>query len=493
MNNMVSNSTKFLLLAMVAVTLFSCKKKADASSATGWNYNDPKMGAFEVAKNKEQKNAPGLKLVPGGTFVMGNVEEDVTYEYDNIPKKVTVSSFYMDETEVSNVHYREYIHWMERTFGETYPQLVRKSLPDTLVWYEELGYNEPFVKYYYRHPAYNDYPSVGVTWEQANEYCKWRSDRVNENELIKEGIVEYDPNQYGAENFNTEAYLLGQYEGIEKKGLPNLDPNGEPTRRVRFDDGILLPDYRLPTEAEWEYAALAVISAPDEERYDNRKSMPWEGSSVRYAKHDKWQGDMLANFKRGNGDYAGIAGNLNDKAEITAPVKTYLPNDFGLYNMAGNVSEWCLDVYRPMTSMDSEDFNPFRGNEFKTQARDEEGNIAPKDSLGRIQYRELKEDEIGQRTNIRKANAINYRDGDEESESVYDSDKTTLISDKSRVVKGGSWRDPAYYLSPGVRRFMDQDKAANWVGFRCAMIRVGSPDGQEMKAPKSKSPKRPWQ
>lgn len=281
MKNMVSNSTKFLLLAMVAVTLFSCKKKTDASSATGWNYNDPKMGGFEVAKNKEQKNAPGLKLVPGGTFVMGNVEEDVTYEYDNIPKKVTVSSFYMDETEVSNVHYREYIHWMERTFGETYPQLVRKSLPDTLVWYEELGYNEPFVKYYYRHPAYNDYPAVGVTWEQANEYCKWRSDRVNENELIKEGIVEYDPNQYGAENFNTEAYLLGQYEGIEKKGLPNLDPNGEPTRRVRFDDGILLPDYRLPTEAEWEYAALAVISAPDEERYDNRKSMPWEGSSVR--------------------------------------------------------------------------------------------------------------------------------------------------------------------------------------------------------------------
>lgn len=490
---MLNISTKFLLLGVVAVSLFSCKKKEEQSNATGWNYNDPKQGGFEVAKNKEQKKGPGLVLIPGGTFVMGNVEEDVTYEYDNIPKKVTVSSFYMDETEVANVHYREYVHWMGRTFGETYKQLVRKCLPDTLVWYEELAYNEPFVKYYFRHPAYNDYPVVGVTWEQANEYCKWRSDRVNENELIKEGIMEYDPNQYGAENFNTEAYLAGQYEGIEKKGLPNLDPNGEPTRRVRFDDGILLPDYRLPTEAEWEYAALAVISAPDEERYDNRKAMPWEGSSVRYAKRDKWQGDMLANFKRGNGDYAGIAGNLNDKAEITAPVKTYLPNDFGLYNMAGNVSEWCLDVYRPMTSYDSEDFNPFRGNEFKTVALDEEGNVAPKDSLGRISYRDLKEDEIGQRTNIRKANAVNYRDGDEESEAVYDSDKTTLVSDKSRVVKGGSWRDPAYYLSPGVRRFMDQDQAGNWVGFRCAMIRVGSPDGQQMKAPKGKSPKRPWQ
>ena len=225
-------------------------------------------------------------------------------------------------------------------FGETYPELVKKALPDTLVWLEELAYNEPFVNYYFRHPSYNDYPIVGVDWHQANEYTKWRSDRVNEMYMYEEGVLEYDPNQYGAEHFNTESYLLGQYEGIEKKGMPNLDPNGEETRKVRFEDGILLPDYRLPTEAEWEYAALAIISVgEDEERFTDRKIYPWEGSSVRFEGHGKWHGDMMANYKRGRGDYMGIAGNLNDNAEITAPVGTYVPNDFGLYNMAGNVAE----------------------------------------------------------------------------------------------------------------------------------------------------------
>lgn len=490
MKNVVRTSP-MLLLALLTLTMFSCKsKKTEQSSATGWNYNDPNMGGFEVAKNKEQKTGPGLVLVPGGTFVMGNVEEDVTYEYDNIPKRASVSSFYIDETEVANVHYREYLHWLGRTFGETYPQLIEKATPDTLVWNEELAYNEQFVKYYFRHPAYNDYPVVGVSWLQANEYCKWRSDRVNESMLIQEGIIEFNPNQYGADNFNTESYLLGQYEAMEKKGMPNLDPNGEPTRRVRFDDGILLPDYRLPTEAEWEYAALAVVSAPDEERYDDRQIYPWKGSSVRNPEHGKWQGDLMANFRRGQGDYAGIAGNLNDKAEITAPVKSYMPNNFGLYNMAGNVSEWCLDVYRPLTNYDSEDFNPFRGNVFKTVAKDAEGNVAPKDSLGRIQYKELDEDKIGNRSNFRKANVINYRDGDEDI-TVYD-DKTTLVSDKSRVVKGGSWKDLAYYLSPGTRRYMDEDLASSTIGFRCAMIRVGSPDGKEMKGPKVKKTKKPW-
>ena len=190
----------------------------------------------------------------------------------------------------------------------------------------------------------------------------------------------------------------------------------------------------------------------------------------------------MANFKRGAGDYMGIAGNLNDNAEITAPVRSYAPNDFGLYNMGGNVSEWCLDVYRPMTSLDANDFNPFRGNVFTTRVADPQGNAAPKDSLGRIQYRQLTEDEIGNRTNFRKADVKNYRDGDEMSMTVYESDKTTLISDKARVVKGGSWADLAYFLAPGARRYMDEDQGSSTVGFRCAMIRMGSPDGKKIKA-----------
>lgn len=484
MKNLVKLPWQLMAFALVVMALSSCSKKnQEASSATGWNYNDPQWGGFEAPKEKEQKTGPGLVLIPGGTFTMGAVEQDVTYDYDNVPRRVTVSSFYMDETEVSNINYREYLYWLNRIFGEQYPELVRKATPDTLVWLDELSYNEPYVQNYFRMPSYNTYPVVGVNWLQANEFCKWRSDRVNEGLMVKEGILELDPNQYGAEHFSTEAYLLGQYEGVEKKGMKNLDPNGAETRRVRFDDGVLLPDYRLPTEAEWEYAALAITTESDkEERFTDRKIYPWKGEGVRYDKHNKWHGDMLANFKRGSGDYMGVAGRLNDNAEITAPVISYIPNDFGLYNMGGNVSEWCLDVYRPMTSLDANDFNPFRGNDFKTRVTDAQGNPAPKDSLGRIQYRELTEDEIGNRTNFRKANVKNYRDGDDMSMVSYESDKTTLISDKARVIKGGSWADLAYWLAPGTRRYMDEDQAASTLGFRCAMIRMGSPDGKKMKS-----------
>lgn len=481
----------FLMMGLaltLAFTFSSCSKK-DKSSATGWNYNDPKFGGFEKSEKKEQASAPGMIFIEGGTFVMGNTEQDVMFEYHNIPRRVTVSSFLMDEAEVSNINYREYIYWLGRTFGSVYPEYVKAALPDTLVWRQELSYNEPYVEHYFRHPSYNDYPVVGVTWLQANEFCRWRTDRVNELKLIEEGVLEFDPDQVGEDHFNSKSYLLGKYEGITKKGMKSYNPTGEETRAVKFEDGIMVPDYRLPTEAEWEYAALALIGtqpSKGEERYTERRIYPWNGQGVRYSKGGKNQGDIMANFARGRGDYMGLAGALNDNAEITAPVRAYLPNDFGLYNMAGNVSEWCLDVYRPMTSQDAEDFNPFRGNIFKTLDMDEEG--APqRDSLGRIKYREYTAEEIGQRDNYRKSNVINYIDGDEESGFTYESDQTTLVSDKSRVIKGGSWQDRAYYLSPGTRRFMDEDKSSSTVGFRCAMINVGSPNGKTFKAPKSKA------
>ena len=284
-----------------------------------------------------------------------------------------------------------------------------------------------------------------------------------------------NPAQVNEDNFNTDAYLAGQYEGLVKSPLNDLNPNND-TRKVRMEDGILLPRYRLPTEAEWEFAAIGLVGNTVYENVNERKLYPWNGHSVRNPE-DKWQGEMLANFKRGRGDNMGVAGRLNDNADITAPVYSYVPNDYGLYNMAGNVAEWVMDVYRPLSHEDNSDFRSFRGNVYKTQVTDDEGAITEKDSLGRVQLRDVTEAEASTRRNYQKADNINYQDGDEPDYSLYNSGTTTLIDDKARFVKGGSWKDRAYYMTPGARRFLDENQSTDWLGFRCAMARVGSPVG----------------
>jgi gliding motility-associated lipoprotein GldJ len=251
-----------------------------------------------------------------------------------------------------------------------------------------------------------------------------------------------------------------------------------------MEDGILLPKYRLPTEAEWEYAALAQIGNTIYERVTDRKQYPWNGHIVR-NKDEKVKGQMMANFKRGRGDNMGTAGFLNDNADRPAPVHSYWPNDFGLYCMAGNVNEWVMDVYRPLSPEDKSDFNPFRGNVFETQQRDEEGSIVEKDSLGHIPTRKVTDEEAADRRNYTKSDNINYLDADEPDYIKYDYGATSLINDKARVYKGGSWKDRAYWMSPGARRFIDENQSTDDIGFRCAMVRVGSPVGLGSK-PKTK-------
>lgn len=319
----------------------------------------------------------------------------------------------MDETEVANIHWLEYMFYVKDDYDDQdsatlakYPtneDYLMSIEPKQDVWEGQLAFNDPYQEHYLKYPGFRYFPVVGVSWVQANDYAKWRTLAVNSK-------------------YEQEAIESGRYE-IDSATMANLKPEEE--MRVPIETGFILPDYRLPSEAEWEYAAQALIGAQWlDENQTHQRLYPWDGHSLRNP-YGKEMGYFLANFKRGRGDYAGIAGKLNDGAMITAYIYEYPPNDYGLYNMAGNVNEWVMDLYRPLSFQDMDDLNPMRRNDFLDETE-------------------------------------NYNAA------------TQLVSDKSRVYKGGSWKDVAYWLSPGTRRYLDQDSATSTIGFRCAMIRAGS-------------------
>ncbi|MFM9824971.1 gliding motility lipoprotein GldJ [Flavobacterium sp.] len=538
-----------IILSMILILGFaSCSKKSSSQSgsrATGWNVSGKK-----VMDNAKQTPGPGLIFVEGGTFTMGKVEDDVMHDWNNTPTQQHVQSFYMDETEVTNFMYLEYLNWIKGSFvnaGPEYENIYPGALPDTLVWRNRLGYNETMTNNYLRHPAYANYPVVGVNWVQATDFSNWRTQRVNEALLEKNGFAKKNAktNDVDAESlFDTETYLAAPTLAYgaknnelalkRPKGRQAIAKKGEPTTQKGLyatrSSGILLPEYRLPTEAEWEYAAAADVGQREYNTYKGQKKYPWSGSYTRSGKRQS-KGDQLANFKQGNGDYGGIAGWSDDGADITQYVKFYPANDFGLYDMAGNVAEWVADVYRPIVDNEANDFNYFRGNQYTKNKIGKEGiiEVVTKENIkydtlsnGRIVARNypgqivqvpVDDKETYLRQNFDKSDNTNYRDGDKlsskyfgqtdsesetknnsETSKMYNSPKhnistdslgnmvrkydksnkrTTLINDNVRVYKGGSWRDRSYWLDPAQRRYLPQDVATDYVGFRCAMSKVG--------------------
>lgn len=408
-----------LLVASSVFTACKDQKKVSSlnpgkkSTATGIAYATKDKEGFRVSSFSGQPTGPNMVFIEGGRFTMGTVEEDVTFTRDNLERTVTVASFYMDETEITNIHWREYLYSVQK---DSSYEFYESALPDTTVWANRMSFNDQYIDQYLRYPGFNFYPVVGVSWLQANDYCKWRTEAVNAELLRLNSPKEKAPKK------------SRRGEEATAVAAPKTNVGG----RTAVESGIVLPAYRLPTEAEWEYAAKAMIGTQYvDENQVSQRIYPWDGSSMRSSK-GKQKGEMRANFKRGRGDYAGIAGRSNDGAIITAEVKSYQPNDYGLYDMAGNVNEWVYDLYRPNSYQDFNDLNPIRRNDYLDEA------------------------------------------------SNYDSKNfNSLIDNSLRVYKGGSWNDVAYWLSPGTRRFLPQDSSTATVGFRCAMIAIG-PKGKKM-------------
>ena len=541
---------KLILAMSVSIGFTSCSKSSGTkggSKATGWKINDKEGGFQYNSKFKQQETPPGMIPVEGGTFTMGKVQDDPMHDWNNTPNQQHVQSFFMDETEVTNIMYTEYLFWLKTVFppeDENYKNIYTGAIPDTLVWRNRLGYNETMTNNYLRHPAYAEYPVVGVNWIQATEFSKWRTDRVNENILEREGYLKKNAKvkDVTAEtSFSTETYLAaptqtfgGKEEVVLKKELNKSGRQevADTAKNVyaQRNSGLILPEYRLPTEAEWEYAALALVGNREYNIYKGQKKYPWNGQYTRSGQR-QYRGDQLANFKQGKGDYGGIAGWSDDGADITNKVKSYPPNDFGLYDMAGNVAEWVADVYRPMVDDEANDFNYFRGNVYMKNKIGEDGTveIVTTDNItydtlsngkilarnfpGQIAQVPVDDNETYLRTQFSTSDNRNYRDGDRASTRRFDfgsseeeedgkedqfrmyespkhtisvdslgdmtkkhdksNDRTTLVNDNVRVYKGGSWRDRAYWLDPASRRYFPQDMATDYIGFRNAMSKVG--------------------
>lgn len=308
----------------------------------------------------------GMVIIPPGSFHMGQNDQDVNYSQVAHQRQITMSAFYMDETEITNNEYRQFLFGgsdneknskQEQGAMDTLsPEWQKVVMPDTMVWIRDFiyAYNEPLMENYLSHPAFDQYPVVGVNWYAANAFCKWRTKHLNQ--------------------------FRQEHE------LPNM------------------PSFRLPTEAEWEYAARG--------GYEH-KLYPWVGPYLRNGR-----GCFLANFKPGRGDY------IADNYEYTAPSDAYFPNDYGLFNMPGNVAEWCEDDFEETGYIYAHDLNPVYRN-FKFSAAERVPGGAK----------------------IRK------------------------------VIRGGSWKDIGYFLSNGSRTYEYADTCKSFIGFRCVVSLIGRQGG----------------
>ncbi|MCO6359259.1 gliding motility-associated lipoprotein GldJ/gliding motility-associated lipoprotein GldJ,TIGR03530 [Roseivirga pacifica] len=513
MKNFNAPIKTIIACGLMVCAVSSCKllgiggNKGGTSSTTGAAYaTENDLLGYKPYDDQALPNPPGMVFVQGGRTVLGSFEQDLYGSRDNIERTVTVNSFFMDETEVTNKNWKEYVHYQFYPMDIPLPRNVEiedpannnaqgggtqippyipdwtrghngqskeEIEPNDAVWSSDFSFNDVYAENYYSNPGFNDYPVVGVTWRQVSDFCKWRTDFVNmriifdmEIEMLPDAFVEeffvkQDDDSYffgvggtpltgtggGAAGAGSQMVSMDEFDRWQQEVIQYIN---EPANRGTFiERGIYLPDFRLPNEAEWEYAAKATIGTVYlDENEEYGRIYPWDGRGTRNP-YGKNRGDQLANFKRGRGDYAGIAGGVNNDGSVTPEkVGGREPNDFNLFNMAGNVSEWVFDTYRPLAFQEFEDMNPVRKPLGDNDVSDPQSNYG---------WEEADPEKKGQIT-----------------KTTPDATYRSLVNDRSKVYKGGSWKDVAYWMAPGTRRYLDMDKATNTIGFRCAMISIGT-------------------
>lgn len=376
------------LTSMKKLVVFSVLLAATLSGCS--TFFGGKDGELTGAEDRPTWDSPepyGMVLVPAGSFHMGQNDQDVNYSQIARTRQISISAFWMDDTEVTNNEWRQFVevsvdptsktttgnelafedsvrNFLLTTYNKSYPGPAYAQLivPDTSRWVKDFGsytYNEPIVENYYSHPAFDDYPVVGVDWYAGQAFAHWRTRYYN---------------------------------------------------YYRRQDGKAdLPRFRLPSEAEWEYAARGGLE---------HKLYPWEGLALR-----NHRGCFLANFKNQRGDYIG------DNYSYTSPVRAYWPNDFGLFDMSGNVSEWCEDDFEESAYTYTLDLNPvYRSkNNCNTSGRfDPSSNQRTKTEPG-----------------------------------------------CPKVVRGGSWKDIGYFLAVGTRDFEYAENTKSFIGLRCVSSVIG--------------------
>ena len=424
--------------------------------STSFIYHTGNKGAknpnISAISKKKNKYLDGMIFIPMGTFTTPSnngynaTEKDSTLLLSYIKKQISVQAFYLSKNEVTNSEYREFVRWAKNKmahdilvkqdskyqnkkgeYNQDIPidwenEQLQKALfsnqsefnsksfkvellkytvvidgkseqvdvfPDTLIWMAKNRYNKPLTDNYFWHPAYDYYPVVGVTWKQAQAYCQWRTDRLNEEVLIAAKVLD----SY-SDNFSTTTFL----KDSKNKEYQHL----------------LYPSFRLPSESEWEFAAMGA------QNQDSKYVYPWKSSRLFNKK-----GKYYANFGPITDINAvRIKNYIDDDGFHTIIVSNYEPNGLGLYDMAGNVAEWQNDKY---------------SIELETKQAIEVESVNGKDQA-----------------------AISH------AAKQHDA-KIAKAQHPARVVKGGSWADGPIYLQISTRTIMNENSSSMRVGFRIAM------------------------